>query len=139
MITVRLVLTARLVARAAGAQSPVIINFWASWCVPCRTEIPDLVAVYQEHAASGLAVLAVNLTDQERRQDIGRFVEATAMPFPVLLDERGKVRERYELVMVPTTVFVDRFGVVQRIYAGPIGRRAIEDGLETILVPDPIQ
>jgi peroxiredoxin len=93
------------------------------------------VAVYQEHAARGLAVLAVNLTDQERRKDIGRFVDATAMPFPVLLDERGKVRERYELVAVPTTVFVDRFGVVQRIHPGPISRRAIEDGLDTILGP----
>jgi peroxiredoxin len=123
-------------ARLSDLQGQaVIINFWASWCAPCRTEIPDLVAVYQEHAARGLVVLAVNLTDQERRKDIGRFVDATAMPFPVLLDERGKVRERYELVAVPTTVFVDRFGVVQRIHPGPISRRAIEDGLVTILGP----
>jgi cytochrome c biogenesis protein CcmG/thiol:disulfide interchange protein DsbE len=115
----------------------VVINFWASWCVPCRTEMPHLVAVYQEHAARGLAVLAVNLTDQERSEDIGRFVESTAMPFPALLDARGRVRERYRLVAVPTTVFVDRSGVVQRIHPGPIGRKTLEDGVKSILGPDP--
>ncbi|HXI19994.1 MAG TPA: TlpA disulfide reductase family protein, partial [Gemmatimonadales bacterium] len=115
----------------------VVVNFWASWCAPCRSEIPDLMAVYEEHAARGLAVLAVNLTDQERRDDIVRFVEATGMPFPVLLDERGTVRERYGLTAVPTTVFIDRSGVVRGIHPGPISRQALEDGLETILGPDP--
>ncbi|HXI19986.1 MAG TPA: TlpA disulfide reductase family protein, partial [Gemmatimonadales bacterium] len=115
----------------------VVVNFWASWCTPCRTEIPDLMTVYREHADRGLAVLAVNLTDQERRDDIVRFVEGTGMPFPVLLDERGTIRQRYGLIAVPTTVFIDRSGVVRGIHPGPISRQALEDGLETILAPDP--
>jgi cytochrome c biogenesis protein CcmG/thiol:disulfide interchange protein DsbE len=165
MTALRPALAALLLAGAAAAQGPevggqapdivlktregtkarladlrgqaVVVNFWASWCDPCRTEIPDLMAVYQEHAARGLAVLAVNLTDQERRKDIIRFVEATGMPFPVLLDERGTIRERYRLFTVPTTVFIDRVGVVRRIHPGPISRKALEDGLKTILGPHP--
>jgi thiol-disulfide isomerase/thioredoxin len=163
MSALPLMLAAMLLAGAAAAQGPqvggpapdivlktregakarladlrgqaVIINFWASWCVPCRAEIPDLVAVYQEHAARGLAVLAINLTDQEHRRDIGRFVETTPMPFPVLLDERGIIRQRYRLVAVPTTVFVDRLGVVRGIHPGPISRKGLEDGVESILGP----
>jgi peroxiredoxin len=165
MTALRLALVALIMAGAAAAQGPevggpapdivlrtregvktrladlrgqaVIVNFWASWCEPCRIEIPSLMAVYQEHAARGLVVLAVNLTDQERREDIARFVETTAMPFPVLLDERGTIRERYGLTAVPTTVFIDRSGVVQRIHPGPISREALEVGLETILGPWP--
>lgn len=86
---------------------PVIVNFWATWCIPCRTEMPELALAWKQHRAAGLEVLAVNLTDQERRKDVHRFAEDLGIPFPVLLDVRDRVRERYELVMLPTTVFVD--------------------------------
>ena len=112
---------------------PVVLNFWASWCGPCRTEMPDLVSAFQAHQSQGLHVLAINLTDQERRKDVSRFVDDLAMPFPVLLDENGRVRERFELVAVPTTVFVDSTGVIRRVHSGPISREALARGLDAIL------
>lgn len=115
----------------------VVVNFWASWCAPCRTELPELVSAYHANEARGLSVLAVNLTDQERRKEVRTFVRAAGMPFPVLLDERGRVRERYRLIAVPTTVFIDRMGTVQRIHPGPLTRKGLEDGLEVILGPTP--
>jgi len=112
---------------------PVIINFWASWCAPCRVEMPDLISAWREHGGKGLQVLAVNLTDQERRKDVTRFVTELGMPFPVLLDSRGKVRELYALVSLPTTVFLDSAGIVRSVQSGPLTRNALAQGLEAIL------
>ncbi len=112
---------------------PVIVNFWASWCIPCRTEMPELALAWKRYRAAGLEVLAVNLTDQERRTDVPRFAEDLGIPFPVLLDVRGRVRERYDLATIPTTVFVDTAGVIRRIHPGPIGSAALISGLRTIL------
>ena len=112
---------------------PVILNFWASWCAPCRVEMPDLISAWREHSGKGLQVLAVNLTDQERRKDVIRFVTELGMPFPVLMDTRGKARELYALVSLPTTVFLDSTGIVRSVQSGPLTRSALAQGLEAIL------
>lgn len=112
---------------------PILLNFWASWCSPCRIEMPLLLTAYAAHRSAGLEILAVNLTDQERGKDVRRFVEEQAMRFPVLLDRRGKVRERYGLVSLPTTVFIDTAGVVKAIHPGPISGHALAQGLAAIL------
>jgi hypothetical protein len=78
-------------------------------------------------------VLAIDLTDQERMQDVRMFVQDVGPPFPVLLDEKGKVRMRYRLGGVPTSVFIDTLGIVRLVNRGPIAREAIHRGLATIL------
>jgi peroxiredoxin len=112
---------------------PVLINFWATWCAPCRQEMPELAAAWRERQPSGLEVLAVNLTDQERLEDVETFVTELALPFPVLLDKRGRVRERYSVAALPTTYFVDSLGVVRGVHPGPLTKGALAKGLALIL------
>jgi peroxiredoxin len=112
---------------------PVLVNFWATWCKPCRQEMPEITAAYQAHRASGLEVLAVNLSDQESMKDVRKFVAELELPFPILLDEKGKTRKRYGLITVPTSFFIDTKGMVRGVNAGPISAKALKDRLAEIL------
>jgi len=113
---------------------PVLINFWASWCKPCRDEMPLIIDAYHAHHAEGLVVLAVDLTDQESsRKAVRQFVAEHSLPFPVLLDNKGKVRKLYALRGVPTSVFVGADGVVRAVNPGPMKPAALQRHLSEIL------
>ncbi len=112
---------------------PVFLNFWASWCKPCRGEMSDIIAAYDAHKDQHLQVLAINLSDQERMTDARKFAGEFHMPFPVLLDDKGKVRKSYALRGVPTSVFIDVHGIVRLINPGPITSETILRGLAEIL------
>ncbi|HVT38910.1 MAG TPA: TlpA disulfide reductase family protein [Gemmatimonadaceae bacterium] len=100
---------------------PVVMTFWGTWCPPCREEFPELVGLYKRQHAAGLEVLAVNLRDQELNDGaVRKFVTEFDVPFPVLLDPRGSSRRAYQLVGMPTTVFIDSAGIIQRVHTGPL-------------------
>jgi peroxiredoxin len=121
-------------ARLSDYQGrPLFLNFWASWCTPCRGEMSDIIAAYHAHKGQELQVLAINLTDQERMKDVRKFADEFQMPFPVLLDEEGEVRKRYALHGVPTSVFIDAQGIVRLVNPGPITNETIRRGLAAIL------
>jgi cytochrome c biogenesis protein CcmG/thiol:disulfide interchange protein DsbE len=115
---------------------PVLINFWGTWCPPCRDEIPLVVAAYGAHHDAGLVVLAVNGRDQETStRAVRRFVADFQMSFPVLLDEKGSVRKRYALRGLPTTVFIGVDGIVRAVNIGPLTSAALQQHLGEILPP----
>jgi len=120
---------------AALRGHPVLVNFWATWCKPCKSEMPLLVDAYARHRDAGLEVWAVNLTDQESLKDVRRFVNTYQVPFPVPLDRHGKVRRVYRLRGVPTSVFIDRQGVVRLVHTGPLMADTLESRLNDILTP----
>jgi thiol-disulfide isomerase/thioredoxin len=116
------------------AGRPILINFWASWCKPCRTEMPLIIAAYRAHQPERLAVLAIDLADQEgSTKDIRKFQAEFQMPFPVLLDKKGKARKLYRLRGIPTSVFVGSDGVVRAVHQGPIDSAALQRNLSEIL------
>lgn len=98
---------------------PLLINFWASWCGPCRLEMPELIRVYEAHRAEGFVILALNDTSHDSLPAVKAFVEELQLPFPVLLDETGAVStDLYQLRGLPTSVFINQEGVIVRTYLG---------------------
>jgi peroxiredoxin len=96
----------------------VFLNFWATWCGPCRFEMPSMQRLYQSLKADGLVVVAVNL--QEDPASVGAFVKEFGLSFPVLLDRTGRIGSTYGARSIPTSYVIDRDGFV---VAGTIGTR----------------
>ncbi|WP_322508818.1 TlpA disulfide reductase family protein, partial [Anaerolinea sp.] len=96
----------------------VILNFWASWCPPCREEMPALQRVYQVHQSQGVEVIAVNATSQDTLSDVLNFVQDNGLTFSVLLDEQGDVQSTYRISGLPTTFFIDREGKIRELIIG---------------------
>lgn len=96
---------------------PVIINFWATWCAPCRKEMPQFVAAYSRYRDEGLEIVAVNL--QEGKSIASRFADDYGMDFTVVVDVDGEVGDQYRLLGLPTTYFVGRDGVIRSVFTGP--------------------
>jgi len=97
---------------------PVILNLWASWCPPCKSEMPALQRVYDQYQSQGLVVLAVNMTSQDSLQDATQFIEEKHLTFPVLWDESGLVADLYQMRALPTTYFIRPDGKIDQVVIG---------------------
>ena len=106
---------------------PVVINFWATWCGPCRQEMPDLVNAARE---GGVTVLAVDV--QEARQPVEQFATEFAMELPVVMDSEGKLRQLYRAPGLPTTYFVDQHGMIASLVVGPLTPQVLAERLAEI-------
>ena len=109
----------------------VLLNTWATWCPPCRAEMPDLEAYYREHQADGFVVLAVN--SQESADTVAAFLEDHDFTFPVLLDTEGVVMNRYRIRGLPTSVFIDRDGNVHGVWTGQLSPARLRELVDPIL------
>jgi thiol-disulfide isomerase/thioredoxin len=100
---------------------PVVLNLWATWCSPCRKEMPQLVEAYDRYRGEGLEVVALNV--QESASIVQPFVDDFGMDFPVALDKNGRVADDYRLLGLPVTYFIDREGVIRGVFQGPFLER----------------
>jgi len=115
----------------------VIVNLWASWCPPCRAEMPALQEVYEAYRDRGLEILAVNTTYQDSQAAAARFVQEYGLSFPVALDQTGEVSRSYLLRALPTSFFIDRDGVIRSvIIGGPMSKTTIQTTVEALLGGD---
>ena len=113
---------------------PILINFWASWCDPCRDEMPDLARTFEAQKAEGLMILGLNLTFSDSLPDVQAFVKEFNIPFPILLDEDGTVAEKlYRISGLPTSVFINQDGTIERIQVGVMTGRQIKQYVAEIL------
>ncbi|PKG22405.1 peroxiredoxin family protein [Niallia nealsonii] len=87
----------------------VMLNFWATWCPPCKQEMPAIQQFFEEKGKD-VVILAVNIDGSE---DVIEFVQSKKITFPILLDENNRVNEQYKVVTIPTTFFIDEKGIIQ--------------------------
>ena len=109
----------------------VLINFWATWCPPCRAEIPEIEAAYQAREDEGFVVLGIAV-DQSHSL-VAPFVELEGMTYPVLLDELSQVYNTYRAPGLPVSVLVDRDGVIQARHIGQMSGAQLEQYLAQVL------
>ena len=115
---------------------PVLINFWATWCPPCRAEIPELVTAYERYRDQGLVIVAVNL--QEANNQVLAFAEEFGMTFPIVIDRDGDVANVWRLggpiEGIPSSYFLDETGVVRSFFYGPMTEDSLEERLAEVLL-----
>ena len=94
----------------------VMVNFWATWCGPCREEMPHLEALYQRYSDLGFTLLGVNVEQDSSGAD--EYLAETPVSFPILFDPGNDVSEMYDVIAMPSTVLVDRSGNMRFIHHG---------------------
>ncbi len=97
----------------------VFLNFWATWCKPCKEEMPSMEVLYRQFKDDGLVVLAVSIDRVTTKDDIPPFVKSMDLSFPVLVDSWGQTDKRYKLMGVPETYIIDQEGVLREKIIGP--------------------
>jgi cytochrome c biogenesis protein CcmG/thiol:disulfide interchange protein DsbE len=97
-------------------KKSVLLNFWATWCAPCKAEMPELNRLAENHP--DLAILGMNY--QQEKKAVERFARMVPLGFPLLVDEAGEVGDAYGVMGLPTSVFIDKQGIVQAVFVGPI-------------------
>ncbi len=107
----------QLVRLADLRGRPVLINIWATWCSPCREEMPSMNALYKDYSAKGLAIVAI-ATDAGGKAVVAPFMQAHGLTFPVLLDPQNMVGTQLQVPGIPTSYLLDKWGRVIDLVIG---------------------
>jgi len=127
-------LSGKLVRLSDFTGQPVLINAWATWCPPCRAEMPLLNEYYLQHKADGFVILAVNAG--ETQPQVSQFISQTGFSFPVLLDADSAALSRLGVFSFPTSILVGRDGTVKKIHVGLITPETIQTEIAPLLELD---
>lgn len=116
----------------------VLVNFWATWCKPCTTEMPAMQAMYDKLREKGFVVLAINELEDEPK--VREHIQQHGHTFPVLMDRDNKVANQFGVFGLPVSVFIDEKGVVQEyIKGGLLTEQVILDTVARIQKPEPMK
>ena len=111
----------------------VLLNFWATWCPPCRAEMPAMQKVYSDYGPDDFVILAVNNTQQDARDAVDAFILDQGLSFPVLLDISGEVSAQYQVNSMPTSFFIDPEGIIQEVVIGSMPEALLRTRVEDLL------
>ncbi|MBI9047801.1 MAG: TlpA family protein disulfide reductase [Anaerolineaceae bacterium] len=115
---------------------PMLVTLWASWCGPCKAEMPDFNQVYKE-MQDEILIVGVNVTNQDSLLDVTNFVAENDLIFPILLDTQGEVADLYQLQGLPMTFVIDSEGIIQqRIVGGPISAASVRGFFSELMRED---
>jgi len=109
----------------------VVLNFWATWCVPCRAEMPVFERAQQQYRDQGLVVLAVDF--QESDDEILAYLKEVGVTFPSAVDRTGEVSRAWRATGLPTTFLIDRQGIIRDVRVGAFTESMLEDRLAKLL------
>jgi peroxiredoxin len=109
-------LEGKRIDRAALAGKVVVVDFWATWCAPCKQELPVLQRLYERYAKQGLVVVAVSV--DKDATNVRKFASELKLSFPVLHDAKHDVAGRFDPPRMPSSFIVDRKGIVRHVHAG---------------------
>lgn len=112
---------------------PVVINFWATWCTYCVSEMPALQAQWEKWRDQDLVMLGINTG--EDRLTVDRFVKQVGVDFPILLDSENEAVQKYGIVPMPTTFFVDKKGKIISIHEGELDLNTLDEQIRKIVEP----
>lgn len=118
------------VNRFGESGQPVILNYWASWCGPCRIETPELQSASLKFK-NQVAILGIN--QGESAETVSEFALSYGLSYPLLVDEDNTVNRDYGINSLPTTIFIDRQGVVREVFIGILNRAVLEDRVKRLL------
>lgn len=107
-------------------EKAVILNFWASWCDPCKQEAPELNAMATKYK-DVLDIYGINVSGQDYKANAERFIKKYALVFPVMFDLKDEVYEKYNGAVFPTNVFIDKNGVISEIVLGVLSPEELEE------------
>lgn len=111
----------------------VILNFWATWCPPCKAEIPHMQDFYESRDKTEVEILAINLTSTEKNPGkVKEFVKDRNVTFPVLLDQDGYIGDQYQAITIPTSYLIDSQGIVRKKIVGPMDKAMVEQLIENV-------
>jgi cytochrome c biogenesis protein CcmG/thiol:disulfide interchange protein DsbE len=121
----------QVVSLADYAGRPLIVNFWASWCIPCRTEFPLFRSARAAHAAGGLEIVGIVHNDSAAAAE--QFAAGQDAGWPLLLDPDNAAWQAYKGALVPTSFYIDRQGIIRAVSFGPPPSGTLEEQLAKIL------
>ena len=119
-----------VIDRNGTAGQPVVLNFWASWCGPCRVEMPDLQRTSMKYNGRS-AIIGIN--QGESAATITEFGNEFNITYPLLVDQDNRINRLYAINSLPTTVFIDASGVVREVQIGILTQAVLEDRIEQLL------
>jgi peroxiredoxin len=120
-----------------GETRIVLVNFFASWCPPCKTEMPSLQKVYTEYHPRGLEIYSITNMQQDNIADVQQLIQSSAATFPILLDQDGSTYNAYAIRALPTTFLIDSHGRIQKtFYGGPLSESLLVAEIERLLRAD---
>ncbi|MFD2655489.1 thiol-disulfide oxidoreductase ResA [Gracilibacillus thailandensis] len=109
----------------------IMLNFWGTWCKPCEEEMPYMQALYPEYKEKGIEIIAVSLDNTELVVD--RFIDKYDLTFPIPHDKTGEVRDLYKIGPIPSSIFINPDGKIQRVVNGALSLESLESYFKEIL------
>jgi len=115
---------------------PIVINFWASWCPPCRVEMPALQKTNENYQKDGLVIIGINSSYQDDLPNALSFIQKNGLTFPILLDSYGVATQIFRVNALPTSIFIDQNGFIHKIVVGTMPEALLRSEISALFLQE---